>query len=163
MAVAILTHARLIELLHYDPETGEFTNLKKRGRLGAGMRAGAIDHEGYRLISIDKARYRAGRLAWFWFYGAWPTHQIDHLDGNHSNDAISNLRDAEPRINAQNKHGPTRANKTRRLGVYPNGSGFMAQATINGRAIYLGTFRSADEAEAVALQARRQLYRGFTR
>ncbi len=163
MAADILTHARLRELLHYQPETGVFTNLHKRGRLGAGMRAGSMDREGYRVINVDKRRYRAGRLAWFWVHGEWPQQQIDHIDGNHDNDAIANLRDAEPRINAQNKHGATRISKTGKLGVYRNGSGFMAQASIGGRAVYLGTYRSAEEAERVAKQARRAHYPGFTK
>jgi hypothetical protein len=60
-----LTRARLRELLHYDPETGEF---RWRKRMNGSVRvndvAGCLTPDGYRRISIASRLYRAHHLAW---------------------------------------------------------------------------------------------------
>ncbi len=101
-------------------------------------------------------------MAWLHVHGVWPVGQIDHIDGNKLNDAIANLRDVPPQMNAQNKRA-AKNNKTGYLGVYKNGSGMTAQATVNGRPIYLGTYRTAQEASQVATAVRRALYAGFVK
>ena len=77
-----VTHARLCELLHYDPETGEFRWLKPVTRwIRPGDLAGTVD-QGYRRITIKGRHYRAHHLAWFYMTGEWCPLVIDHRDGD---------------------------------------------------------------------------------
>lgn len=106
-----LKHERLLELLSYDPETGVFTNQIDRGyRAKAGAVAGGRSHKrGYRLIKLDYESYLAQRLAWFYVYGEWPVNEVDHIDGDTSNNKLANLRVVTHQQNSWNK--PVRARK----------------------------------------------------
>lgn len=103
------------EFLSYSPLAGEFTWLKNRhtGRPLKGRTAGSINKFGYRRIWLDGKSYPANRLAWLYMTGAWPTHQIDHIDGVRSNDRWDNLREA---TNGQNKAN-SRINKNNSVGL----------------------------------------------
>lgn len=73
-----LTQAELVNLLHYDAETGKWTWLKS----GKGRKlriAGNVNSEGYRIIMIGGRRCKSARLAWLYVHGRWPKEQIDHI------------------------------------------------------------------------------------
>lgn len=109
-AVNSLTHARLLEVLYYDPEMGWFMWLTRRGRQKAGSVAGTLSHD-YIAICIDGVIHLAHRLAWFYVHGVWPEHEIDHWDTIKSNNGITNLRDVPHVVNRQN-HAGLNANNT---------------------------------------------------
>lgn len=98
----MITHARLLELLHYDPETGIFTwAIDSFGKIKKGQVAGTKIGKNYRQIMIDGEKYTSHRLAWFYAYGRWPTANIDHK--RHSDgDRLSNLREASVKQNSYN-------------------------------------------------------------
>ena len=60
-----LKSERLHELLDYDPDTGVFTWLEKRGRVRAGDVAGTLTDDGV-YIRVDGRRYSANQLAHLW-------------------------------------------------------------------------------------------------
>jgi hypothetical protein len=110
-----LTRRRLRELIDYDPATGAFSWRVSRQRVNAGDRAGTLSVYGYRVICIDGACYRGGRLAWFYVRGRWPREQIDHRDRDRANDRFENLRLATQLLNNQNRGaGDPRSRKARR-------------------------------------------------
>lgn len=95
MASKALTAEALREALSYDEASGVFTWVKPTGRRAkAGDAAGSPTSAGYLLIGVCGKRILAHRLAWFWCHGEWPTGDIDHIDGNPLNNAITNLRHA---------------------------------------------------------------------
>ena len=87
MAKTDLTAERLREVLHYNPETGVFTRLKTEKNWRSGDIAGGF-RAGYIQIRVDGAKYSAHRLAWLYAYGVNPIDEIDHIDGNKSNNSI---------------------------------------------------------------------------
>ena len=108
-----LTAERLRELLNYDPDTGEFRRCTSRGGAAAGTLAGCPGGPGsYRIIRVDRVIFLAHRLAWLHSYGVWPTKDIDHIDGDKTNNRIANLREATRAQNVMNA-GPRRDNRLR--------------------------------------------------
>lgn len=97
------TLERVRELLSYDPETGVLIRLiTTSNRVPKGTVAGRNNGNGYLRIMMDGYTDYAHRIAWFHFYGEWPEYEIDHRDGDGTNNRISNLREATPTQNRQN-------------------------------------------------------------
>lgn len=88
--------------LEYDKETGKLIWKSSRRRKLTGKEAGSPNRDGYILVRVAGVSTRAHRVAWFLYYGKWPENDIDHIDGNPSNNEISNLRDVPHRINLMN-------------------------------------------------------------
>jgi hypothetical protein len=79
------------------------------------------------------------------FILGFPDGEVDHINGDGLDNRKANLRVASRAQNAANRP----AQRGRRLkGVYPNRSGtrWRAQAKVNYRAHYLGTFDTEEEA-----------------
>jgi hypothetical protein len=166
MAKYDLTAARLRELLSYDPETGAFVRLKTLcGRAIAGQRAGRIGHmHGYAVIFIDGYLYAAHRLAWLYMTGRWPEGVIDHRDGKKANNAYANLRDVTFSVNLQNQRKARVDNALGLLGVtrHSKNNKFQARITLDKKTHSLGYFKTAEEAHAAYVEAKRRLHAGCT-
>jgi hypothetical protein len=159
-----LTHSRLLEALEYDPATGTFINRLRRGQWArpgevAGGNGGT--HR-YARIGIDGARYEAHLLAWFYVHGQWPQHHIDHINGDHFDNRIANLRDVPVSVNLQNIRGPKSHNTAGALGVTYSTGKYRAKIGINGKTVHLGRYATLEEAAAAYLQAKRQHHEGCT-
>lgn len=166
---ASLTIERLRSLVGYDPETGVFTRLVATGVHGihrAGVEIAKVrKRDGYLKVCVDSIKYEAGRLAWFYMTGAWPTGDVDHKDGNQQNNRWTNLRDVPHRTNIENRTRPNKNNRAGLLGVsiHPSKPGFFrAQITVEGRNKSLGTYESAELAHAAYVAAKRQFHEGNT-
>ena len=153
--------------LHYDQDTGVFTRKVATGgryRTAVGDVAGCANDQGYILISVQSHQYRAHRLAWLYTTGSWPTGEVDHRDGNRTNNRWANLRDVTTQINAQNKRNPMAHNKVGLLGVSWNKKdcAFTARLKVNGRYLSLGYYRTPEAAHEAYLKAKRSLHAGCT-
>jgi hypothetical protein len=162
-----LTVARLRELLHYEPATGAFTRQVARGCSGSfkvGEVAGTVNSMGYVVISIDDHPYLAHRLAFLWLDGKWPEHQVDHVNGERADNRRENLRHATPALNAHNRRGPPRNNKSGFLGVFwlKSRSCWTARIRVAGKDRALGHHTTPEAAAAAYLAAKRQLHPGNT-
>lgn len=160
--------ARVRELLNYDPNTGVFTRrVRTAQRHQVGDRADFLitggGQEGYYRVSFDGARYMAHRVAWLYVHGAWPTFDIDHLNGVRGDNRISNLRDVPNRVNRQNIRGPRIDNRvTGVLGVTIHQGRYRSRVQINGKAVEVGSFDTLDAARDAYLSAKRRLHEGCT-
>lgn len=86
----MLTQKRLLAVLNYDPKSGLF---KWTHGAGAGTIAGTRhDGRGFLKVSIDGERHFLHRLAWLWMTGAMPRTNVEHADGDRSNNRWANLR-----------------------------------------------------------------------
>ncbi len=159
-----LLHSDLVADMHYCPNTGIFTRRQRCSNMAAGTMCGAVNNEGYVVIRISRTgkRYQAHRLAWFYVHKNWPREQIDHINGNRSDNRICNLREVTPHQNRLNK-GILRNNTSGLKGVYQFKGKWKAQIQFNKTSRFLGMFASKEAAHAAYLLASHQLFGEFTR
>lgn len=161
----LFSQSYLKSILHYDKDTGIFT-WKKLAPCIHNVKVGdaaGFRKEGYIVICINKLNYRAGRLAWLYVNGVWPTSEIDHKNTIKDDNRWTNLRDGTRSFNMQNQRRAMLSNKsTGVLGVYPEGSRFRAIITINKNSRRLGTYDSKEEAHRAYVTAKREIHAGGT-
>ena len=166
MAAADLTAARLREVLHYDTATGVFTWLVSASNsVKAGSMAGSLSKiHGYRHIQLDGSIHMAHRLAVLYVSGVFPLEEVDHINGDRTDNRWSNLRCVTKAINMQNKRSAQANNVSGLLGAYFNkrSGRFIAKIGLGGVDHYIGTFLTAEEANSAYLAEKRRLHPGST-
>lgn len=152
--------SELRNLINYDSSTGEFfwKNIKSK-RFKCGDLAGCYRKDGYRVIRTRHGLHLGHRIAWAIVYGEWPDTDIDHIDGNPSNNKISNLRKV---THSQNIINQT-AHKDNRLGqagikLNKNGRFYV---TVKNKS--RGGYATLDEAIFVRDKALKEEYGEFVR
>jgi hypothetical protein len=159
----MIEHEKLLQVLHYNPETGVFIWASPRPKIQVGDEAGYVKkNKGYRYIEIDGASYSGHRLAWFFVHKEWPEKQVDHINRDRADNRISNLRLAshgENRANSKttNKHGYKGVNYKKWLKEKP----WSAQITHNKKVIYLGCFSTPEEAHFAYCRKAKELHGDF--
>lgn len=118
-----------------------------------------FDNGRYRQMYIDGYRPMAHRVAWLYMTGAWPSHEIDHVDGNKQNNSFANLRDVPHSTNVQNRRDAFRNSKSGYLGVHrmPKSKANPWQAQIklpHGKRIHLGSFPTPEAAHEAYMAAK---------
>ena len=148
----------------YDKLTGDLT-WKAGIRKGLdGSTAGTTRPDGRRQIAIKGKTYLAHRVIWIMETGDWPSGMIDHINGNPSDNRISNLRDVTHSTNAQNQRYSQARSKTGLLGVVTHRKKGVYSSTIyvDGARTWLGFHKSPEQAHQAYLLAKRNLHQGCT-
>jgi len=139
----------------YDPETGKFIARVSAGRRKAGQVLGYPDRLGYVKLAFNGKWVMAHRLAWRLTYGAWPEGEIDHINGDPSDNRICNLRVC---TRSQNVMNTRRGN-----GVCwrPERGVWQVLIKAAGKSHYIGAFADRLEAEAAGSAAKVRLHGAF--
>jgi len=148
-----ISHTLLTSHLHYNTDTGLLTYKYNYYKAKEGDTAGWIDGHGYRMIRIDRIVYAAHRLIWFYFHKEWPMGEIDHINGNRSDNRIANLRDVSASENRRNS-SKRNDNTSGIPGVsrHTNVNKWRAEIWVNGKSLHLGLF----DTKIQAAQARKE-------
>lgn len=141
-----LTQDYLKERFLYDEESGNLiwrvppTSRKDfKGKPVSGKHT-----SGYLVVNLHGFQYLVHRLIYFMNFNYWPEF-IDHIDGNRTNNKLTNLRSATRRENNQNTE---RHRKGALLGIYliKSNNTWGSRITINGKRVHLGVFKTDVEA-----------------
>lgn len=156
-----LTQEIVRSRLGYRQDNGEFFwrhNGKKAGCKNV------HPSQGYVVIRIAGKLFRAHRLAWLYVHGEWPKNEIDHINGDRSDNRICNLREA---TSTQNKMNTSLRsdNKSGVRGVSWHKQVGMWRATIkfDGKQRLVGLFHSLDEARHARKLAEAEVFGAFQR
>ena len=143
----LITHEKLLELVHYDPISGIFTARKAWKIKSEGEIIGSPHCEGYLQVTIEYEKYLLHRLAVFYMTGEWPKEDTDHKNRNRIDNRWENLREATRGQNMMN--GSLRQdNSTGVKGVckIKKTGKFEAYVIKDKVKMYLGSFCSIHEA-----------------
>lgn len=144
----------LDRVVHYETRPP----MKLRGKM---LRPG-LASTGYRSVSLCGKSRNVHELVAAAFIGPRPDGcVIDHIDADRTNNHFSNLRYVTQMVNMRN--WTKVRSRSGRLGVYPNGRGWIAQiGSKKGKTINLGTYPTIEEAASAreAYEAKHN-YRGF--
>lgn len=159
---------RLREGVAYNPETGKMVwrvrpvehfageRADREHKRWNGVYAGSpalsyVNTGGYLCGHFDRISITAHRAAWAIHYGYWPD-EIDHINGDRTDNRIENLRDVSRSENNKNK--------ARRLGVAVQGvrkgrhrDNWTAEIRADGKSIHIGTFDTFEAAAAARRSA----------
>lgn len=158
--------------LAYNPDTGELIwkhrcdrnnawNAKLAGKqVGTKTSCNQVLPSKRITFGFDGRRLSAHRIAWAIFYGQWPVGEIDHINGDPSNNRITNLRDVTRQENAKNQQVKSN-NKTGVIGVHFDAQTKMwgVGVMVSGKHIRLGRFK--DFFEAVCARKSANVRYGF--
>ena len=138
--------------IKYEPETGfMYWKLSASRYMKKGKMLSSRSEENYRIVKFLGTSYKQHRLAWLLYYKVDPGSMlIDHIDGDKSNNKITNLRlvtHSQNRINTKMRKN----NKTGVKGVHfcKRSNRYVASVTFKGKTIYRKYFdclKSASEA-----------------
>ena len=160
-----ITLSRIRDALHYNPETGALTWVKPSGRrVRPGTEAGNDRPDGYREVRVCGQRFLVHRLIWLMHYGVMPVDQIDHINGNRSDNRICNLREADVSRNSMNsKRRSDNSSGIKGVSFDKSRSKWAAYININGRRKAIGRFDSKKLAGATVSAYRKELHKEFAR
>jgi hypothetical protein len=158
-----ITQQLLLEVFEYR-EGNLFWKVDRRGNKLQGKQANRLKKSnGYQEITLNKKNLYAHRVIFMMIHGRWPE-QIDHIDGNRSNNLIENLREAN---NAQNNRNTKlrSSNTTGFKGVVYNkiNKNYNASITVNYKSIHLGCFDTPEAAHEAYKKAALELHGNFAR
>lgn len=151
----------LSSFLSYDSTTGIVTwKTDHNSRAKKGQEFGTSHSHrrtSYKQANLLGKCYQVHRVAWALHYGAWPVGQIDHIDHDGLNNRIENLREVSTTDNCRNRRR-RRDNKSGVTGVTwcNNTKKWKSEIRVNRRLIYLGVFRSVEEAAKARLAASKE-------
>ena len=141
-----------------------YWRIKPGKRIKIGNKAGCLHHTGYLAVVTNSVQYRMHRIIWCYHFGPIAdTLEIDHIDGDKTNNMIENLRLATRSQNKFNNKRANRNSKSNILGVswYEAKSKWRAQIRINYKKIHLGYFVNQEDAIAARKAAELQYFGEF--
>lgn len=159
-----LTADYLREVLDYDPETGVCRWKKCFFSNRVGQRAGSVIDRPtgrHRTMRFFGRQYYEHRLIWLYVHGRWPTGEIDHINGDGTDNRLVNLREATKSQNMANA-GHWGHNTTGFKGVTRSRGKWQARIGKAGR-VFLGRFDSPQAAQAAYMAKARDLFGEFVR
>lgn len=150
---------QLRSIVFYDPETGAFSRKSDGTSIGFIAKA-----KGYVCLRVLGKKCNAHRLAWLYAHGEWPEGEVDHIDGDKTNNRIVNLRVASRSMNSQNQIRAHNRNTSGLLGVSIDRKRgkWIASIFHNGKKKHLGRFDSPELAHARYLEEKRRIHNGCT-
>lgn len=156
---------RIVSVMQYDTETGEFTRPDRRpGHIGSMRKAGWLNDVGYRMFAFEGRDFLAHRVVWAIYHGDPGPLYIDHINGIRSDNRLSNLRATTQIVNMQNLKRPHSDSTSGVLGVSwsKSKSKWVVRMRVGTVYRFFGYYADVEDARRAYLEAKRRLHPGCT-
>jgi hypothetical protein len=151
-----MTLEKLKELFYYK-DGNLVWNVDRSDKVKKGKIAGCLRKDGYISIVHNGKTYQAHRLIFF-YHNSYLPKFIDHKNNNRSDNKIENLRECTIQQNMQNR---VKYGNHKYKGVYKSNKKFKVQIMDNSKLIYLGSYKTEEEAAIVYNNIAKDLYGEF--
>lgn len=154
------------EFITYDPDTGlMYWNKVINNKARSGDLCGSnVDSKGYRRVCFKGKQFRAHRVAWLLYYGCTPSAQIDHINGNRTDNRICNLRLASNAENSRNaKLSKDNTSGCSGVTYHKKAKKWAASIMYNRKQIYLGIYENILDAVQVRKEAEVRYFGAFSK
>lgn len=156
----------VLKHFEYDEITGDIKRIVKvKGSRGVGRKVGRIHSvkylsggvevsKKYKRITVNGSNVYAHRVAWVLMTKEQPPSEIDHIDGDGTNNSWSNLRGSDRAINMKNqkKHSDSKF-PTMGISLRKDSGKYRARIMVDGKSISLGSFDNYKDAEKARIDA----------
>jgi len=149
----------------YDPETGLLYRFKSVPKCKLEQPAGypqknCRSGKTYIRVRMNNGQYMAHRLAWVLVHGAWPAGELDHEDGDGTNNRLTNLREVTHGQNQKNMRRPSH-NSSGYVGVVwlKDDKKWSARVYKGNKTICYGVY--TDKQDAIAARKAAEAEHGF--
>jgi len=152
------TQHNLKKFCHYDPESGVFKRIKRITWSGSIVECDYVPDKptkyGYFQLNIFGRPYAIHRLIFLYMTGKFPKNDVDHINGNRTDNRWCNLRQVTRRENMMNVG--IRSNSTTKVtGVSKrkDTGKYQVYIDVKGERIRLGCYDTLDEAAEIRRKA----------
>lgn len=146
-----ITQSFVLNNFYYNQDSGELYN--KNRKYSKIKKVNTLSTKGYLRVTINYKQYFVHIIIWLYVYGYLPSTHIDHINGNKTDNRLSNLREVTNKQNHRNMALFSNS-KTLTCGVsfVKRINKYRAYITINGKQKHLGYFESLKDAEIERLK-----------
>ena len=140
-----------------------YWKISRSNSIKVGQKVGTTPKHNYAQTYLDGKNYRVHRLIFLYHYGYFPA-EIDHIDGDVTNNRIENLRSVTRQQNQYNtKLQKNSLSTAKNVSWFKQTNKWKVQMRINKFKTHLGYFDSLELAELVATEARAKFHKNFAR
>jgi HNH endonuclease/AP2 domain len=141
-----------------------YWKIKPRNSAKIGDKVGGLNSKGYITLRLNNSQYKMHRIIWVYHYNTiFNNLQIDHIDGDKTNNTIENLRLATNSQNNFNNKSAYCNSKSNILGVFwsKTRKKWVSQICKNNKRMHLGYFLNQEDAIAARKAAELQYFAEF--
>ncbi len=126
-----------------------------------GMKAGYVDSRGYATVVYKRKRHYLHRVVYLMHNGVLPS-EVDHIDGDKTNNRVENLRACTHSQNGQNRFVQSNSkSQVKNVSWSSARKKWVVYASINGKNTNFGGYEDIDLAELVAAEVRSKYHGVF--
>ena len=158
----MLDQATLIDYFEYN--NGDlFWKKRASQKIQIGDKVGHKSKNGYIVVRLKNQYLYAHRIIFMMHHGFYPE-EVDHIDGNPSNNCIENLRAATRQQNSFNtKIKNSSSTGVKGVGIHKPTGYFKVSIKVDGKSIHLGYTKDLTEAKQMYDEASKLYHGEFAR